>query len=335
MVDLFIKHNKFVYLMNMGKRELFSMPLLGILFISLFFVGLVMVGLTSSFNSNQLDIAKNTKSLVPHDSIVITEDNDFIVQGYPGNGAIDDPYIISNYEIIASNSYGIFIIDVTKCFTIRNCHIESNIDGTYIRNVFSNRTIIDGNTIENVGQHAICVMTSTNFTVVNNELDNGGAFGTGIKIMAPNSIIENNTVMNYYDGIITYGDNEVIVNNSIASCGRYGILASDGMNIFISNNMFNENLEDGIKLSTIDDSVIKNNSLIGNGGCGIELTAVYDTEIFCNTIIENDNYGIDTLDTSQNIVFHHNYFFHNSLDFESHPQASNGGSTNTSYNDNT
>jgi parallel beta-helix repeat protein len=56
-----------------------------------------------------------------HEPIVIGSDTDFADQGWPGNGTVDDPYVVENLSI-ESGLHAIRIESTTACFTIRNCH---------------------------------------------------------------------------------------------------------------------------------------------------------------------------------------------------------------------
>ena len=83
---------------------------------------------------------------VNHDPISILSNADFAAQrdleGWAGNGTLDDPYIIEGYNI-TYNGYDIRISNVTAHFVIRNCYLMSKgtvkndpyDDGVYFYNV--------------------------------------------------------------------------------------------------------------------------------------------------------------------------------------------------------
>jgi len=66
--------------------------------------------------------SNNTNYLTNHDPIEITSDEDFLA--FPGSGTYEDPYLIENYNITSSTSFGIHITSTTKHFLIRNCYID-------------------------------------------------------------------------------------------------------------------------------------------------------------------------------------------------------------------
>ena len=56
-----------------------------------------------------------------NDPIIIWEDADFEAYDFPGNGTIDDPYVIKDRNITTSSQYAIQIRDTSKYFVIKNC----------------------------------------------------------------------------------------------------------------------------------------------------------------------------------------------------------------------
>ena len=86
------------------------------------------------FNLYNSSILVNA-TLIPHESISITEDAGFDTYGFPGTGDSSDPYIIENYEIITGDEYGIYITGTTMSFIIRNCYVDASWSGIFIHNV--------------------------------------------------------------------------------------------------------------------------------------------------------------------------------------------------------
>ena len=67
---------------------------------------------------------RSTSSLAlyeQHEPITIGNDTDFADQGWPGNGTVDDPYVVENLSIEGGQS-AIRIESTTVYFIIRNCH---------------------------------------------------------------------------------------------------------------------------------------------------------------------------------------------------------------------
>ncbi|MFX0172346.1 MAG: hypothetical protein ACFE9L_10525 [Candidatus Hodarchaeota archaeon] len=60
-----------------------------------------------------------------HDPISVTNDDELAAVANSGTGTVNDPYIISGWEITSNNTTGIFITATTKHFRIENCWMEN------------------------------------------------------------------------------------------------------------------------------------------------------------------------------------------------------------------
>ncbi|MHA1734778.1 MAG: right-handed parallel beta-helix repeat-containing protein [Candidatus Thorarchaeota archaeon] len=65
-------------------------------------------------------VASTSQTVAEGDPIVIGSDNDFLVQGWPGKGTPDDPYVISGLTIVSSGIC-IDIRDTSSYFAIADC----------------------------------------------------------------------------------------------------------------------------------------------------------------------------------------------------------------------
>ena len=173
---------------------------------------------------------------VPHDPIIIASDSDLITLGFPGQGTLANPYVISNYSIVTNDPNAIYIHHITKCITIKNCSISSSSSGIILVGISSERMIIDNNTIANVGNNGILGSSITNISILNNKIYNGGSSSNGIYIDGSNCVFENNTISGFGYGITNpNGNNGVIRNNTITSCNFRGISAYETTNSLICN----------------------------------------------------------------------------------------------------
>ncbi len=150
----------------------------------------------------------------PHAPIDIDSDDDFITYSFPGTGIKTDPYIIENYEIIATDSEGIYIYNTSKFFIIRDCFIDTADDITiYINKVASGTALITNNTcIEQ-----ITISSSTNAVISNNHIVNYGVHLAG----SNHSLVTNNTCK----FVTAYNTAEFnnITYNSIVGHSNYGV----------------------------------------------------------------------------------------------------------------
>ena len=81
----------------------------------------IAAGSNSAVKSNNPGSATSLAQYEQHEPIIIESDTDFADQGWPGNGSVDDPYVIENLSI-ESGSFAIRIESTTVYFIIRNCH---------------------------------------------------------------------------------------------------------------------------------------------------------------------------------------------------------------------
>lgn len=97
----------------------------------------------NSFSISRLNVLKrkadnkmpNHTFNLSSEPIIINSDSDFKEYNFPGNGTIDNPYIISDITIITNETIGIFISQTTAYFLISNCFITATNYGIYLSNV--------------------------------------------------------------------------------------------------------------------------------------------------------------------------------------------------------
>ena len=91
--------------------------------------------LLSSALNNSVS-AYDESLVVPSEKIFIQSDDDFEVLGFSGSGTEVDPYLIENLEIMPGTFYdNIEIMNTTKHFIIRNCHLKNGYIGITVRDV--------------------------------------------------------------------------------------------------------------------------------------------------------------------------------------------------------
>lgn len=116
----------------------------------------------------------------------------------------------------------------------------------------------------------------------------------------------------YYDGIMEYGDNSIIINNYIQDNGQSGIYSSSVSNGIISNNIIEGNFNVGIDLGTVNNKIgitnmmISNNHLKDNYSNELNITGVADSIVQSNHIVKTDltnpHYGIIIEGVSENNI---------------------------------
>ena len=176
---------------------------------------LIIISIALSFQRNDvsslnLSNGKPILNYVSHAPIYIDSDSDFIFWGFPGNGTVENPYIIEGYKITTSDSYGIYIVYTSKHFIIRNCYIDADDYGIYFQEIGENTAKIINN------------------TCINNEQCGIHFFKSG------KSVVANNTCINNRHGISQwYSVGSIVANNTCKDNDKEGIHLK--FNLFIQN----------------------------------------------------------------------------------------------------
>jgi len=156
----------------------------------------------------------------PDFRIYITNDEDFKKYNFPGNGSIDNPYIIENFTIIETY-YPIKISGVSKYFIIRNNVLG---DGRY-------EGVLD---ISNVNLNII--------KIYNNTFLGDAYFGSnyGIKFYkCSNILFEDNIIKRFFDSFSLREDcKNITIRNNIFKTFYKSIELFGSSRISINNNSF-------------------------------------------------------------------------------------------------
>jgi len=187
-------------------------------------------------------------------------------------------------------------------------------DGIYYENVIvdkrvnligngSKTTIIDGGWQDH--RDVVTIVTNgvnmSGFGIINSYM--GHEFG-GIGVHSSNNrIFDNNCHQNLY-GLILWGDQNRICNNSFSNNQRDGIFVKSSGNI-IENNTCSDSLEgDGIWLYICTDNIVSNNTCSNNDKNGISFYQSHNNKLFnnkCNNSILYD--GIFIYESSNNTLW--------------------------------
>ncbi|MBY9016027.1 MAG: right-handed parallel beta-helix repeat-containing protein [Candidatus Lokiarchaeota archaeon] len=266
-----------------------------------------------------------------------------------GDGSWDNPYIIENVTINASNSptgCGIFIDNSKNVyFIIRNCTVYNSIGGILnagiklentdhgilmnnncsnngyggisLRNNCYNNTIL-GNIANNNHDNGIGVSGNSNENnVIGNTAKDNGQYGIFISIGPSNNNISGNTVSNQFVGIYLYGSgcSNNIVSNNNASYGDIGIVLQYAINTFVLNNTVNYNSKEGIYLWDISiNNKISGNTVNYNTGEGIIFDYQCDNNTISNNNLSNNlEYGISFQDQCDDNIIAGNIINDNGL----------------------
>ncbi|MEM2481168.1 MAG: right-handed parallel beta-helix repeat-containing protein, partial [Candidatus Hadarchaeales archaeon] len=161
-----------------------------------------------------------------------------------GSGTENDPYVIKNWIISASNGNGIHIGNTTAYFIIRNCWIENGKDlgyeGIWLDNVRNGR--VENCVVKN-NRIALWIVSSSNIVAGNNQFENTSQWeisctgSNSIRIYSSNVQTEDSVD----GGILIQDSYDVRIENSIieanSKSGSIVLQASQGQaeNLVVQN----------------------------------------------------------------------------------------------------
>ncbi|MFW9794169.1 MAG: nitrous oxide reductase family maturation protein NosD [Candidatus Thorarchaeota archaeon] len=222
-------------------------------------------------------------SYTTHSPIFIDTNNDFELQGYPGNGSLADPYLISGFNI-TTTGVCIRIQDTTAHFIIHDCILSggtanNGIELSYVDNgVIRNNTIFEKN-------RGIYTNHASGVTIFNNTIFDSGVIGVYIYESSHYNTVANNTIVAHSNGQAVYVSqscsNNVISNNTIS-----GDLTG---------------LSSGIAVLACVDNLIEFNTITDNAGHGVWVSGSYTTTLVNNTISSN-GYGVGLYSADFSII---------------------------------
>ena len=282
--------------------------------ISLVFLIMFVLPINSEFMSLTHEVINEHSVLkiseyTPHDPIVIGSDEDFEIQGWPGNGTEENPYRIEGLFIneVIYPEYPISISNTRADFIIQNCFLNNFTDTPYAGIGLSNTSngIIKDNYIDRVSRSIYIHDVSSNVSILNNKL--GDVHQSSVRISDSfNIIITENEISGGILLEITY--DIYVFNNNIYGCNSYS-----GRNACINglrcnstqivNNNITAKFDYCMVFETTSQILIINNTCI-SGGHGIFAHWTSDVLVESN-YIEFYGEGIET-EYCENWIYNNN-----------------------------
>jgi parallel beta-helix repeat protein len=235
--------------------------------------------------SLNLIISPNITSKYTNNSKTIFVDDDNI--NGPFTGTIHYPYKTIEEAINYAD-------DLDTVFVFSGVYYENIIITKTISLIGENKytTIIDGNYKEDVIQIFNDNIELSGFTIRNSGYDFVNFF-SGIKIYSNNVKINQNIIINNFDGIrISYSYKSKITDNYIVNNIKDGISVHNCGNLELIRNIVDANGRDGFFISKSSDGIIYNNTLINQNSSGIEFIQSQNNDINYNILSDNHQYGI-------------------------------------------
>lgn len=211
---------------------------------------------------------KFISSYTPHSPILISSDSDFSSQGFPGNGSVTNPYIISGYYI-STPSRCIHIENTDVYFIIRDCLLAGDnalagIQFEYVTNgEIRNNTIIDT-------YAAVYFWYSSSNRIVNNTITEND---DGLSLWySSNNVLINNTISENIEGIsINHdSDNNIVANNNITESffSNIYLRTSSSNNRLENNTISNEEMHrnnQGVYIFSAPNNILSSNIMKNSG----------------------------------------------------------------------
>jgi len=241
--------------------------------------------------------ATSGSSLTPHPIIVINGDADMAAQAaagsWPGNGTMNNPYIIQGYFIDAQviEPYGILVSNTTAHFIIRNCTVNSALQGSGSFAVGA--SIFLNHATNGTLEHNICWNSYSGVSLRN--------YCESI------SVFENDLSHNTYGLKLEYTTDIVVAGNDCSHSSSYGIYlfysydnlvesnvcSYSGLGLYLlasSENLVKDNLARfctvyGISIYQSDNNVFQGNDL-SYSATGINLVNSRTDEFYSNVMVK-------------------------------------------------
>jgi len=259
---------------------------------------------TNASFTHSIPFQETVNNHILADDIVITCDNDWVLQGWPGNGTIDSPYVIDGF---IENS--VKITNSTKWFVLQNSFVPELIQLTNVTNgrieftSFQNMRVYQSMnvSISNNTQDVVSItLDSCNRVVIANNSMLGASVlyeeGRGITIRLSQDIkILSNTIQEFCTGIeIENSSDCCLEKNYITRCGIYVVTTPTpppvplGRQAFTPSESQYETIKgEGIRLENCTSSIVIDNNIVANDCSNIVLAYCNDTLIYDNNMTLN------------------------------------------------
>ncbi|MGY5872757.1 MAG: NosD domain-containing protein [Candidatus Thorarchaeota archaeon] len=255
-----------------------------------------------------------------HLPIVITSNSDFVTEGFTGNGAESNPYVLEGYNI-TNVGICVSIIGTDAYFEIRDCLITGGLGGSGItmNNVVNGK--LQNNTIIERNRGIYLYSSSYNNIVVNNSILDS-TYGVSLNSALNNSIINNTFAGNNFAGfhLESSSYNNTFVNNTISG-GTYGVYShSSTYNTLLNNTISVSGTGVYLYLSSNNNSIV--NNTIFESNYGVRFSSSDINTMVNNMIIDNSN-GVYCSPNSDN-----NLIYHNIIAYSTSGNADDDGTNN-------
>ncbi len=228
---------------------------------------------SSAIGVEEILFTPPTTSYEERNPIVISSDFDFEHQGWPGNGTVDNPYVIENVNI-TSTEVCLNISGTTVYFEVRNCIIsspaESKNEGILLNNL-THGAVRD--TFISRKHHGLLLQDSVNCTLVNNTAINNTRYGFYLSSSGSCILTDNIAMSNSWSGFYLHLSGSSTLTNNAANSNSFGFWLDDSADCTLVNNIAARNLWSGFNLRFSDLATLINNTATDNLQEGFRLSS--------------------------------------------------------------
>jgi parallel beta-helix repeat protein len=194
-----------------------------------------------------------------------------------GTGSAADPYVVEGWEVNASETEGISIINTTAFVIIRNVYVHSGWNHSY------------SGDFPNLAYHSgIYLWNAHNVRIENVKLyDNGN--GVFLRDPIHVAVMDSELAFNSAFGIYGFATDLTILGNAFhdQSIGFRG----GGSNGLLAANNFYRNEPGGILIDQAQNLTIRDNNFADSYYHGIDLYIAYDSAVYHNNVLDDYYYS--------------------------------------------
>ena len=257
-----------------------------------------------AFNINR-EVDSNTIKVIVKFLLYIDGNLDFhqtaTENNFTGDGSLNNPYVIENYEIYATIGHGVHIKNTNLHFIIRDVTVNdgklNKYYGFYLENVTHGR--LEDNTAYN-NQYGFYLKNSFNNTLISN-CATGNTNGLTLNCSYLNNLTANIISNNRHGFSLESSYNNTILGNEVIDNTYLGFHLHSAYNNTLTENVATGNLN-GFTLSYSDFNTFSNNTANNNDQHGFRLIFSHSNNIIENSASYNLKYGIFLEESTFNVI---------------------------------
>ncbi|KXH70482.1 MAG: hypothetical protein AM326_04360 [Candidatus Thorarchaeota archaeon SMTZ-45] len=220
----------------------------------------------------------------PHAPIDIDDNTDFVTQGWPGNGTVEDPYVIAGLNINATATGGV-AINITNTdvhFFIKDCWLTANSTSVIELNSIAHGRVKNNTILQS--SRGVVALHSEDLTIFDNLFYEFSWAGVYMEDCSLSSLRGNNCTTCFIGLHIEQSNNIFIEDNYCTDC-LGGIELYLGCEYITTHNntLVSNEVGIGLYLDCEDNIIDSNNCTLTN------MYGIYALECANNTIL--NNYG--------------------------------------------